>query len=124
VQFVVCFGSIAGAFGNRGQVDYAAANDALATLGRALAARIEGRVVTMAWGPWSGTGMVSDELASAYARRGIGLIEPADGVECLLSELLCAERSHECVWMRASPERAMLGGAEPDAGSAMGEGGG
>jgi len=117
VQFVACFGSISGAFGNRGQVDYSAANDALATLGRALAAQVEGRVVTLAWGPWGGTGMVSAELASAYARRGIGLIEPADGVRALLEELRCGERAVcESVWMCGDPRGVMEFPAEPASG--------
>ena len=91
LRFLVLFGSVSGVFGNRGQVDYAAANDALDTLARIWAGRIRGRVVAVDWGPWAapddGTGMVSAEVQREYARRGIGLIEPADGVACLLAEL-------------------------------------
>ncbi|MGH3529681.1 MAG: SDR family NAD(P)-dependent oxidoreductase, partial [Pseudonocardiaceae bacterium] len=89
--FLVLFGSVSGVFGNRGQVDYAAANDALDTLARIWAGRTRGRVVAVDWGPWAapddGTGMVSAEVQREYARRGIGLIEPDDGVACLLAEL-------------------------------------
>ncbi|MGB7799111.1 MAG: SDR family NAD(P)-dependent oxidoreductase, partial [Pseudonocardiaceae bacterium] len=89
--FLVLFGSVSGVFGNRGQVDYAAANDALDTLARIWAGRTRGRVVAVDWGPWTapddGTGMVSAEVEREYARRGIGLIEPGDGVACLLAEL-------------------------------------
>lgn len=89
--FLVLFGSVSGVFGNRGQVDYAAANDALDTLARIWAGRTRGRVVAVDWGPWAapddGTGMVSAEVEREYARRGIGLIEPDDGVACLLAEL-------------------------------------
>ncbi|MGH3998326.1 MAG: SDR family NAD(P)-dependent oxidoreductase, partial [Pseudonocardiaceae bacterium] len=91
LSFLVLFGSVSGVFGNRGQVDYAAANDALDTLARIWAGRTRGRVVAVDWGPWAapddGTGMVSAEVEREYARRGIGLIEPADGVACLLAEL-------------------------------------
>jgi NAD(P)-dependent dehydrogenase (short-subunit alcohol dehydrogenase family) len=91
LRFLVLFGSVSGVFGNRGQVDYAAANDALDTLARIWAGRTRGRVVAVDWGPWAapddGTGMVSAEVQREYARRGIGLIEPADGVACLLAEL-------------------------------------
>ncbi|WP_235826014.1 type I polyketide synthase, partial [Candidatus Frankia alpina] len=93
VGFVALFGSVAGVFGNRGQADYAAANDALDTLASAAAGRFAGRVVSVDWGPWAspagaaGGGMVSVELAREYARRGIGLIDPAVGVAALLREL-------------------------------------
>nr|WP_242424148.1 KR domain-containing protein [Frankia sp. EI5c] len=85
---------MAGVFGNRGQVDYAAANDALDVLAHAASTRFAGRVVSVDWGPWgvdptapAGRGMVSEELASQYARRGIGLIDPEEGVAALLREL-------------------------------------
>ena len=86
VKIVVLFSSISGAFGNRGQADYAAAGDALDKLAWQLQQKLSGRVVSIDWGPWAGTGMAVD-LAREYARRGIGLIEPEDGVEALLAEL-------------------------------------
>ncbi|MFG1647566.1 SDR family NAD(P)-dependent oxidoreductase, partial [Amycolatopsis sp. NPDC049252] len=87
-KFVVLFGSIAAALGNRGQSDYAAANDALEALGHRWPA---GRAVTVHWGPWAPTGtndgMVTPELMRDYARRGIGLIDPEEGTLGLLREL-------------------------------------
>jgi acyl transferase domain-containing protein/NAD(P)H-dependent flavin oxidoreductase YrpB (nitropropane dioxygenase family)/NADP-dependent 3-hydroxy acid dehydrogenase YdfG len=87
--FVVLFGSIAGVLGNRGQSDYAAANDALDTIGRQWSA--DTRVLTVHWGPWAPDpehgGMVTTELAADYARRGIGLIDPHEGALSLLREL-------------------------------------
>jgi hypothetical protein len=87
-KFVVLFGSIAATLGNRGQSDYAAANDALETLGRRWPA---GRAVTVHWGPWAPTGehdgMVTPELMRDYARRGIALIDPEEGTLGLLREL-------------------------------------
>jgi acyl transferase domain-containing protein/NAD(P)-dependent dehydrogenase (short-subunit alcohol dehydrogenase family)/NAD(P)H-dependent flavin oxidoreductase YrpB (nitropropane dioxygenase family) len=103
VGFVVLFGSIVGVFGNRGQVDYAAANDALDTLARARAPRFAGRVVSVDWGPWAGAGMVSAELEREYLRRGIGLIDPDDGVACLLRELEVGVNDVQVVLMRALP---------------------
>ena len=85
--FMVLFGSVAGVFGNRGQADYAAANDALDSLAAMWAGRFAGRVVAVDWGPWAGAGMVSAELEREYARRGVGLISVDDGVACLLGEL-------------------------------------
>ena len=87
-KFVVLFGSIAATLGNRGQSDYAAANDALEGIGRRWAA---GRAVTVHWGPWAPTGtndgMVTPELMRDYARRGIELIDPEEGTLSLLREL-------------------------------------
>ena len=104
VSFLVLFASIAGVFGNRGQVDYAAANDALDTFARRATAHVAGRVVSVDWGPWAGTGMVSDELEREYARRGIGLVDPDDGVACLLAELASGRDDAQVVLMRARPD--------------------
>ncbi|MFD0525030.1 SDR family NAD(P)-dependent oxidoreductase [Paractinoplanes durhamensis] len=91
IKFVVLFGSIAAAYGNRGQSDYAAANDALDTLGARWSSEHGKRVVTVHWGPWAPgaghTGMVTPELMQEYARRGIALIDPEEGALSLLREL-------------------------------------
>jgi NAD(P)-dependent dehydrogenase (short-subunit alcohol dehydrogenase family) len=85
--FVAFFGSIAAVLGNRGQTDYAAANDALEALGRTW----PGRAVTVHWGPWAPGhghgGMVSPELAREYERRDITLLDPDEGTAALLREL-------------------------------------
>jgi acyl transferase domain-containing protein/NAD(P)H-dependent flavin oxidoreductase YrpB (nitropropane dioxygenase family)/NAD(P)-dependent dehydrogenase (short-subunit alcohol dehydrogenase family) len=94
-KYYVLFGSIAGVFGNRGQVDYAAANDALDTLSYALNRRGgEMRTVAFDWGPWAaaGGGMVSPELEAEYARRKIGAIVPSEGVDALMRELAWGSR--------------------------------
>jgi hypothetical protein len=82
---------VSGVFGNRGQTDYAAANDALDTLGHMWSERLPGRVVTVDWGPWAGGGMVSPELEREYARRGITLIDQEAGVTSLMRELAHGE---------------------------------
>ncbi|MEU7783058.1 SDR family NAD(P)-dependent oxidoreductase [Amycolatopsis sp. NPDC049159] len=85
--FVTFFGSIAAVLGNRGQTDYAAANDALESLARTC----PGRAVTVHWGPWAPAadhgGMVSPELAREYERRDVGLLDADEGVAALLREL-------------------------------------
>lgn len=106
-RFAVFFASISGALGNRGQVDYATANQALATLAAALAPRIAGRAVAIDWGPWGGAGMVSPELEREYARRGLALIDPAAGVERLLAELASDARDTEVVLVGGDP-RALV----------------
>ncbi|USX55201.1 type I polyketide synthase [Lentzea sp. HUAS12] len=82
--FLVLFGSVSGVFGNRGQADYSAANDALDRMARFWGA--QRRVVAVDWGPWAGAGMAVG-LADEYARRGIPLIEPRQGVSALLDEI-------------------------------------
>ncbi|MEA2828535.1 MAG: hypothetical protein QOG43_2974, partial [Actinomycetota bacterium] len=90
LRFLALFGSVSGVYGNRGQSDYAAANDALDTLARVWRHRLGGaRVVSFDWGPWSaaGGGMVSASLEAEYARRGLTTIDPDEGVAALLAEL-------------------------------------
>ncbi|RKN08433.1 SDR family NAD(P)-dependent oxidoreductase [Streptomyces radicis] len=90
-SFAVLFGSISAVLGNRGQCDYAAANDALEGVGAEWAARTERRALTVHWGPWAPAGahpgMVTPELGRDYARRGIELIAPHEGAQALLREL-------------------------------------
>ncbi len=107
LKFLVLFGSVSGVFGNRGQCDYAAANDALDCLARAWETRFTGRVVSVDWGPWlptgtAGDGMVSAELLRSYARQGVGAIHPEDGVNALLRELAHGE-GPQVVYVCAEP---------------------
>ncbi|MFI0240556.1 type I polyketide synthase [Streptomyces sp. NPDC016845] len=71
----VVFSSIAGVWGSGGQAAYAAANawaDAVVEQRRA-----RGAVgVSVAWGPWSGGGMVSDTGATELERRGLRMMDP------------------------------------------------
>jgi NAD(P)-dependent dehydrogenase (short-subunit alcohol dehydrogenase family) len=99
VRFVVLFGSVSGVFGNRGQADYSAANDALDSLAHQWSARCAGRVVAVDWGPWAGGGMVSPVLEREYARRGITLIDPAAGVSSLLAEIAASRGPAQVVYM-------------------------
>ncbi|NKI42682.1 type I polyketide synthase [Streptomyces physcomitrii] len=101
-RFAVLFGSIAAALGNRGQSDYASANDALEELGRRWSTP-ERRGLTVHWGPWAasetGGGMVSPELMRSYAARGIKLIDLDEGPLSLLRELAYgAPESHTVVY--------------------------
>ncbi|WP_416974752.1 SDR family oxidoreductase [Streptomyces sp. 4F14] len=105
-SFTVLFGSISAVLGNRGQADYAAANDALEALGSAWAQRTGLRALTVHWGPWapdaSHGGMVGPELAREYARRGVGLIDPEEGTAALLRELAWGDPSVTAVVHTAS----------------------
>ncbi|REE95372.1 type I polyketide synthase [Thermomonospora umbrina] len=87
LAFFVVLGSVSGVLGNRGQADYAAANDACDTLVRVWRTRLRGRVLVADWGPWAGGGMVTPDLAREYARRGLPLIDPDAAVRALLREI-------------------------------------
>jgi NAD(P)-dependent dehydrogenase (short-subunit alcohol dehydrogenase family) len=86
LKFTAFFSSIAGRFGNEGQSDYAAANDALNKLAVWLDRRWPCRVVSINWGPWSGLGMVS-ELEGYLGRRGLGMVLPDLGAAAFADEL-------------------------------------
>ncbi|MCG6493961.1 type I polyketide synthase [Kitasatospora sp. A2-31] len=105
-RFTVLFGSVAAALGNRGQSDYAAANDALEQTGTRWAERTGHRALTVHWGPWAPTGrhggMVSPELARDYARRGVRLIDPQAGTLALLRELAWGDPGTRAVVYTAS----------------------
>jgi NAD(P)-dependent dehydrogenase (short-subunit alcohol dehydrogenase family) len=79
LRFLALFSSVAGPFGNRGQCDYAAANEVLNKLAIHLDKSWPGRVVSINWGPWAKTGMVSPELQRQFAQRGLQLISIAAG---------------------------------------------
>jgi NAD(P)-dependent dehydrogenase (short-subunit alcohol dehydrogenase family) len=104
VKFVVFFSSVASAFGNRGQVDYASANDVLDKLAHSWQHRISGRVLSVNWGPWADTGMVSESLKNEYHRKGIGLIPQQEGVDALLRELSNLTGDPQILLMCGKPE--------------------
>jgi len=87
LAFLILFSSIAARKGNRGQVDYAMANEVLNKTARQVAAkRSDCRVMSINWGPWDG-GMVSPELKKEFRRKDISLIPIDRGIECLVQEM-------------------------------------
>jgi NAD(P)-dependent dehydrogenase (short-subunit alcohol dehydrogenase family) len=86
LRFTVLFSSVSGRFGNEGQSDYSAANEALNKLALRLDRQWPGRVVSLNWGPWSGVGMVAD-LERHLGRQGLEMIDPAIGCAALVDEL-------------------------------------
>ncbi len=84
--FLVFFSSVSGRFGNRGQADYAAANEMLNKLAQSLDRQWPARVVAINWGPWQ-SGMASAEVQRHFAERGVTLIPAEVGSAMLLDEL-------------------------------------
>lgn len=74
LKFLVFFTSITGIFGNKGQTDYAAANEIVNELAISLDKQWKGRIVAINWGPWKKTGMVTPEVERQFRERGVQLI--------------------------------------------------
>jgi acyl transferase domain-containing protein/NAD(P)-dependent dehydrogenase (short-subunit alcohol dehydrogenase family) len=103
LKFFVLFSSVSGAFGNRGQVDYAAANAALDSIAAYLDQRWPGHVVSINWGPWDKVGMVSDLVRSQMMQRGVQLISNAAGVRALEHEIHRGQKGEAQVVMGGGP---------------------
>ncbi|MFU0240847.1 type I polyketide synthase, partial [Streptomyces scabiei] len=115
-EFVV-FSSFMGVLGSAGQGNYAAANAALdALVAERRAAGLPG--TSVAWGAWSGGGMVDDRIADRLRRLGITPMEPRAAVRAMTAALadhdeLCVvadvdwQRFREAVGLRAT---ALLSG--------------
>lgn len=89
LKFLTFFSSVSARYGNRGQSDYAAANEVLNKLARRLNPRCHARVTALNWGPWESTGgMVSPELAKQFAKAGVQMITRPVGRRLFVDELL------------------------------------
>jgi hypothetical protein len=87
LRLIVMFASVAGRCGNRGQSDYAVANEVLAKVAAREAATRPGCVVkALQWGPWEG-GMVTPELARQFQAMGVPLIPLDVGARMLVEEV-------------------------------------
>src|SRR5919204_559064 len=103
VKFFALFASITSRYGNRGQSDYAAANEVLSKLACDLDRKWPGLVVSVAWGPWAEVGMVA-ELEKHLVARGLKLIEPAVGAGFAVDEVVYGTKGE--------PEVIVAGGTQ------------
>ena len=88
LKYLVLFSSVAARLGNKGQVDYAIANEVLNKVAlNESATRTHCRVISINWGPWDG-GMVTAPLKREFERSGIHLIPVDYGAECMLDEMM------------------------------------
>ena len=94
LKLAVLFSSSAGYFGNPGQCDYAASNEIVNRIALQWRERGVTRVCSLNWGPWSGTGMVSPEVARQFEERGIGMVSIAGGRAATWREI-CAVDSRD-----------------------------
>ncbi len=88
LRYLVFFSSVAGRMGNKGQVDYAMANEVLNKIAQQEAFhRKKCRVVSINWGPWDG-GMVSPALRREFKKQHIDLIPIDSGAMCMIYEMM------------------------------------
>ncbi len=87
LRYLVLFSSVTARMGNKGQVDYAMANEAMNKIARSIALKNQScRIISINWGPWDG-GMVSPLLKKEFARNNIEMIPIPVGAECMLNEM-------------------------------------
>jgi acyl transferase domain-containing protein/acyl carrier protein len=85
LDFFVMFASGAGLLGNAGQGSYAAGNTFLDGLAH-LRAAAGLPALSIDWGPWAKVGMaaaMAERHQEGWAAMGLGMIEPAQGIEAL-----------------------------------------
>ena len=88
LKAIVLFSSVAGRCGNRGQSDYAAANEIMNRLAWQMDRHWQNtRVVAINWGPWDTTGMASEEVKRQFRERGIIPIPLPGGRQFFADEL-------------------------------------
>ncbi|MEW6079764.1 MAG: SDR family NAD(P)-dependent oxidoreductase [Thermodesulfobacteriota bacterium] len=119
LRYVVFFSSVSARMGNRGQVDYAMANEVLNKTARKLSFRLpECRVIAINWGPWDG-GMVTPSLKREFEKNGLALIPLEAGAQCLLAEMGGRDRDENEIVIGAGFSDLIPGTASPaDAGHA------
>ncbi|MCJ7549227.1 MAG: SDR family NAD(P)-dependent oxidoreductase, partial [Anaerolineae bacterium] len=106
LDMLVLFSSVAGFYGNVGQVDYAVANEILNKAAHWVRRQAPHcRVLAMDWGPWDG-GMVTPALREQLAARNVEVI-PIDVGTTLLADLL----SDSLPGFDATTNQVVVGGA-------------
>jgi NAD(P)-dependent dehydrogenase (short-subunit alcohol dehydrogenase family) len=107
LKALVLFSSVAGRCGNRGQSDYAAANEVMNRLAWLLDERWSTtRIVAINWGPWDTTGMASQEVKRQFRQRGIIPIPLLAGRQFFVEELCYARKGETEVIAGEAPWEA------------------
>lgn len=93
LKAIVLFSSVAGRCGNRGQSDYAAANEVMNRLAWQMDKLWSNtRIVAINWGPWDTVGMASEEVKRQFKERGVIPIPLPSGRQFVADELRYGEK--------------------------------
>jgi len=94
LKLALLFASVAGRTGNRGQSDYASANEVINRLAWWMRAHWPAtRVLSINWGPWADAGMASEAVNRQFRARGVIPIEPEAGRRFVREELAFGDPS-------------------------------
>lgn len=86
LKYIVLFSSVAAFFGNKGQTDYAIANEIFNKMSYLLNRSLPGcKTISINWGPWDG-GMIDKSLKEALASRNISVIPFERGEEIFVEQ--------------------------------------
>jgi len=99
IHATVVFSSIAGRFGNGGQVDYSAANDFLCKSTSSFKTlRNETRGIALDWTAWGGIGMAArGSIPMVMKQAGIDMLPPEAGIPFIRKELIAGTGNQEVV---------------------------
>ncbi|HET8932562.1 MAG TPA: SDR family oxidoreductase [Polyangiales bacterium] len=102
LRVLALFSSAAGFFGNRGQTDYAMANEALNAWAHHFQAKHPAcRVVSLNFGPWDG-GMVTPTLRRMFEQAGVSVIDADGGAELVVDALRHTPSTRPPLWLVGS----------------------
>jgi acyl carrier protein/NAD(P)-dependent dehydrogenase (short-subunit alcohol dehydrogenase family) len=103
IDATVVFSSIAGRFGNLGQLDYSAANDFLCkSSSNFKSSRPNTRGIALDWTAWGGIGMASrGSIPTVMKQAGIDMLPPEAGIPFIRHELTATESAKEVVVAQA-----------------------
>jgi NAD(P)-dependent dehydrogenase (short-subunit alcohol dehydrogenase family) len=107
LKLLVLFSSVAGRYGNRGQSDYAAANEVINRMAWQLDTLWPNtRVVAINWGPWDTTGMASEDIKRQFIDRGVIPIDLKGGCQFFAQELRYGQKGETEVMAGVGPWEA------------------
>ncbi len=97
LRYLVFFSSVSARMGNKGQVDYAMANEVLNKTAQQLAMQYGScRVISFNWGPWDG-GMVTPALKREFKKNNVPLIPLGAGSRRMVAEMAGTSEDVEVV---------------------------